>query len=86
MGRFSPEKFSRLSLNFTKKNIKRQEEFRREGETGFKLHVLRRTDRPDRLAQLRQTDGEEERDRNERKISSQTDGQSVKQTAGRTGV
>ncbi len=40
----------------------------------------------DRLIQLRQTDREEERDRNERKASSQTDGQSVKQTERQTGV
>lgn len=43
-------------------------------------------DRRDRSAQLGQTDKEEERDRNERKLSSQTDGKSVKQTQGQTGV
>lgn len=46
----------------------------------------RKTDRSDRPARPGSTDGEEERDRNEKKASSRTDGQSVKQTERQTGV
>lgn len=55
-----------------------------EGETGSKLPVTGGRTRPDRPTRLRWTDGREERDRNERTASRQTDGRSVKQTDGRT--
>lgn len=71
-----PGKFCRLSEDFTKHG-KRQQEVKRDGRLDLNCTW---TDRLDGLLRLRRTDGVGQRDRDEKQISSRTDGQSVKQT------